>query len=253
MELVRSLLGMTQQDLAGRLGVAMSTYHRYASGERTTIKSEQLRVLAEMGVDLTWLVTGEGEALRPGAERPEAEALRRALPDPAVALQQALAPPRLRDGGVAQLIGSPSGKAPELPNGFVLVPRYDIEASAGGGALAGEENVLDYMAFQEAWVRRALRVDPSRLALITATGDSMEPAIRPGDLLLIDCSVETVMDDSIYLVSLNEFLLVKRIQKLLRGLIVKSDNPNYTPMTLSPEEARELRIRGRVRWVGRLI
>jgi len=147
----------------------------------------------------------------------------------------------------------PGSSAPRPPEGFVLVPRYDIEASAGAGALAGEENVLDYMAFQETWVRRALRVDPSRLALITASGDSMEPVIRPGDLLLVDMSVERVMDDSIYLVAIDDFLLVKRVQKLLKGLIVRSDNPNYAPMTLGPDEVDEVRIRGRIRWIGRLI
>lgn len=238
LEAVRGVLGLSQQQFANRLNTAISTYQRYASGQSGTIKSEQLEVLKGLGVDLNWLICGEGSAF---IGEPPAEATTTKQEVASAPIGGSLLPPDLQ------------GRAPEPPEGFVLVPRYDTEASAGAGALAGDENVLDYMAFQESWVRRALRVDPSRLALITASGDSMEPAIRPGDLLLVDMSVETVMDDSIYLVALNDFLLVKRVQKLLKGLVVKSDNPNYMTMTLSEEEAADLRIRGRIRWIGRLI
>ncbi|MEQ8346195.1 MAG: helix-turn-helix transcriptional regulator [Sneathiellaceae bacterium] len=245
LEVVRAHLGLTQQELAARLDVGISTYQRYASGPSASIKPEQLDVLANLGVDLNWLVTGRGTPPISGSAAAAAAALAEAIPNPEPMLRQMLgapAPPRR---------GAPD--EPEVPEGFVLVPRYDLEASAGHGALTDGEHVLDYMAFQEAWVRRSLRVDPNRLALITATGDSMEPAIRSGDLLLIDCSVETIMDDSIYLVSLSDFLLVKRVQKMLRGVIVSSDNPSYKPITLNAEEAAELHVRGRVRWIGRLI
>lgn len=242
LETVRTWLGLTQQEFATRLAIATSTYNRYATGDRASIKNEQLEALAGLGVNLNWLVTGQGEPMNGG---PIVSRDQRAIIDRSVLdLRHRLRTARAEAATPA---------APTVPEGFVLVPRYDIEASAGAGTLAGEENVLDYMAFQESWVRRALRVDPSRLALITASGDSMEPAIHPGDLLLVDMSVETVMDDSIYLVALNDFLLVKRVQKLLKGLVVKSDNPNYTTMTLSEEEAADLRIRGRIRWIGRLI
>ena len=182
--------------------------------------------------------TGAGEPLLGDGPQPAAPT----VPDPRALMNDVVLRDRRRRSAVA-----------EVPEGFVLVPRYDLEASAGHGALTEGEHVLDYMAFQEAWVRRSLRADPNRLALITATGDSMEPAIRSGDLLLIDCSVESIMDDSIYLVSLSDFLLVKRVQKLFRGVIVSSDNPNYKPITLNAEEAAELHVRGRVRWIGRLI
>lgn len=215
LKIAREKLGFGQRDMAKALGISLRAYSAYERGEREP-RYGHLWQLVELGVQASWLFGKE-----------DAPAIR---------------PAEVTTGG-----------RPHAPEGFVLVPRYDIEASAGGGALAGDENVLDYMAFQASWVRRALRADPSRLALITASGDSMEPAIRPGDLLLVDMSVETVMDDSIYLVALNDFLLVKRVQKLLKGLVVKSDNPNYMTMTLSAEEAVDLRIRGRIRWIGRLI
>lgn len=138
---------------------------------------------------------------------------------------------------------------------FVLIPRYDIEASAGPGALIDKEHVLDYLAFQESWVRRELHADPAKLVLITARGDSMEPTIRPGDLLLIDTGINDFMDDAIYVLAYEDGLQVKRIQRFLTGAVaVRSDNERvYHEETLAPNEAARIRIAGRVRWIARLI
>ncbi|MGE0256871.1 MAG: helix-turn-helix transcriptional regulator [Alphaproteobacteria bacterium] len=137
---------------------------------------------------------------------------------------------------------------------FVFVPRYDIRASAGPGAWLDQERVLDHMAFRADWVRRTLGADPRRLALIAAIGDSMEPAIRAGDLLLVDTAVDRIVDDAIYVIAVDSTLMVKRIQRFLDGAVtIKSDSPAYDPQHLPPERAAGLHVAGRVRWVGRLI
>lgn len=139
-------------------------------------------------------------------------------------------------------------------DGFAMIPRYDVTASAGYGAFNDAENIVDYMAFREDWVRCTLRVDPSKLVLITAIGDSMEPVIRAGDLLLIDTAVERVIDDAIYVLVKNGELVVKRVQQFFNGAVaVKSDNSSYVEETLGPVEAKELHVAGRVRWIGRII
>lgn len=234
-QIARRALGMTQREFAEKIGVSLSTYTKYENDPNATIKSDQLVKIIETGIDISWLLTG-----LPGFSVPFGRSydFEQGKPGPL--------PP--------EMATAISGNAtPRNLDDFVLVPRYDIEASAGAGALADEEHILDYMAFQERWVRSALKADPNKLALITASGDSMEPAIRSGDLLLIDKSVDRVIDDSIYVVSIEDFLLVKRVQKLLQGIVVKSDSPHYAPMTLSSTEAKLLQIRGRVRWIGRLI
>lgn len=142
----------------------------------------------------------------------------------------------------------------QVLDGFAMIPRYDVKASAGYGAFNDTENVVDYMAFREDWVRRTLRVDPSKLVLITAIGDSMEPAIRAGDLLLIDTGLERVIDDAIYVLVKNGELVVKRVQQFFTGAVtVKSDNDAYVEETLGPAEAKEMHVAGRVRWIGRII
>jgi len=140
----------------------------------------------------------------------------------------------------------------EAPEGFVLVPRYDVAASMGNGSVIHSEQVVDHLAFRAEWVRTELGTSPRHLILISAIGDSMEPSLRAGDLLLVDRSVEHVHQDAVYAIALNGELRIKRIQRLFDGtLIIKSDNPSYRTEELTPDQAEQLRIVGRVVWSGR--
>lgn len=139
-----------------------------------------------------------------------------------------------------------------LGDEFVLVPRYDVQASMGSGAIVHSEQVVDHLAFKNNWVRNELGVRPENLLLINAIGDSMEPTLRAGDLLLIDHSVNSVKSDAIYVIGIDGELLAKRVQRLIDGtLIIKSDNPAYQPQTIPPSEIDRLRVIGRVVWIGR--
>lgn len=140
----------------------------------------------------------------------------------------------------------------DAPEGFILVPRYDVAASMGNGSVIHSEQVVDHLAFRAEWVRTELGTSPKNLILISAIGDSMEPSLRAGDLLLIDRSVESVRQDAIYAIAHDGELRIKRIQRLFDGtLIIKSDNPKYQPENITPEQAERMRIVGRVVWSGR--
>lgn len=143
-------------------------------------------------------------------------------------------------------------EAKGAPEGFVLVPRYDVAASMGNGSVIHSEQVVDHLAFRAEWVRTELGTSPKNLILISAIGDSMEPSLRAGDLLLIDRSVESVKQDAVYAIAQDGELRIKRIQRLFDGsLIIKSDNPSYQPETLTADQAERMRIVGRVVWSGR--
>lgn len=138
------------------------------------------------------------------------------------------------------------------PFGFVLVPRYDVAASMGNGSVIHSEQVVDHLAFREEWVRTELGAVPKNLILISAIGDSMEPTLRAGDLLLIDRGGEGVKQDAIYAFATNGELRVKRMQLKIDGsVVVKSDNQQYEPETLTSDQAAALHIVGRVVWSGR--
>lgn len=140
----------------------------------------------------------------------------------------------------------------QAPDGFILVPRYDVAGSMGNGHVIHSEQIVDHLAFRAEWVRTELGTSPNSLVLISAVGDSMEPTLRAHDLLLIDRSVRAVKQDAIYAFAVDGELRIKRIQRLFDGsLVIKSDNPSYSPESLTQDQSASINIIGRVVWSGR--
>jgi len=137
--------------------------------------------------------------------------------------------------------------------GLFRVERLEVGASAGGGALAGDERALGYIAFDPAWLRR-VAADPKRLSLIRVEGDSMAPTLADGDEILVDrgdCAER--LRDGIYVLRIEDALVVKRVAPHPSGstLAVRSDNPAYPSW---PDcDPAGVEIVGRVVWVGRRI
>ena len=138
------------------------------------------------------------------------------------------------------------------PDGFVLVPRYDVQGSMGNGSVIHSEQIVDHLAFRAEWVRTELGTNPNSLVLISAVGDSMEPTLRAHDLLLIDRSTNSVKQDAIYAFAVDGELRIKRIQRMFDGsLVIKSDNTSYAEEMLPLDQASTINIIGRVVWSGR--
>lgn len=221
---VRKTRGMSQKQIAAWVSVNEKTWQHYEAGS-TEPKVSSLRRLADMGFDLNWIITGKKKELTFHG-------------DPETAVSAAG-----RDV-VAELMKQ---------TGYVLVPSYDIEASAGGGLVPVSEEVGDLLAFREGWLRE-LGLTPGKAATVEARGDSMEPTIRNGDLLLVDMSVNRLIDDAIYLLERDGGVTVKRVQRRFDGsIVIISDNAHYESEHLSADEATSIRISGRVCWTCRTV
>ncbi len=139
-----------------------------------------------------------------------------------------------------------------LPGGqarqYVAIPRFNIQASEGGGALAEHAQVVEYLAFDVDFLRTRLRRDPKHLVLIEARGDSMEPTIRDGDILTVDIGPDLAVQHSqVHVIRVADDLIVKRLERRLDGgLIVHRDNARYAPETLARNQLDTLHILGRV-------
>jgi SOS-response transcriptional repressor LexA len=141
----------------------------------------------------------------------------------------------------------PRGRARDM----VMVPMLRIGASAGPGALVGDEIPEAQIGFETRWLRK-LGSNTSNLSLIQVSGDSMSPTLADGDDILVDRS--DVMDrlrDGIYVLRIEDALMVKRIalNPIARVLTIKSDNPSYPEWTNC--DPATVNIIGRVVWVGR--
>ena len=138
---------------------------------------------------------------------------------------------------------------PSEQEGYVFVPKYDVQVSAGQGSLIHSEQIVSHLAFQENWIRQELGLDPNHIVLIQAVGDSMNPTFNAGALLLVNTKADHIKNDSIYVINRDDELIVKRIQDLWNGQIkIKSDNPKYEPLIIQKTDA--IKIVGEVVWIG---
>lgn len=140
------------------------------------------------------------------------------------------------------------------PEGYVALPLLDVTASAGAGTFTLGDGAGGTIAARETWLR-TIGAHPARTEALMARGDSMEPTIRDGDLLLVDRSIDRIMDDAVYVVVVAGAVKVKRVTRRTDGSVVlSSDNPRHPPETVSSSEVNDvLTIEGRVRWCGRLM
>jgi len=132
-----------------------------------------------------------------------------------------------------------------------LVRRFDVNASAGNGTLVEQELQARPIAFRKDWLQRHIGVPARHLSVIVARGDSMEPTIRDGSLVLVNHLVERIENDGIYAFSIDDTLYIKRIQKLPDGrLQVKSDNDFYDDLYIENPPDDNFRIIGQIKWAA---
>ena len=98
-------------------------------------------------------------------------------------------------------------------------------------------------------------VPPSvQISMIEVVGDSMDPTIRDGDVLLIRHDRTTLQSTigNVIVLTLDDLLFVKRLQVSDNGeMLLTSDNEFYTPMHVPRREWDErVRIHGLAFWHG---
>ncbi len=149
--------------------------------------------------------------------------------------------------------GGPAGD--QLPaSGLTPVTRVMVRASAGPGALPDSERKQPYFAFDERWLRALTASKAGDLSIIRVEGDSMAPTLNDGDDILVDrAGCNEALRDGIYVLRVEESLLVKRlaIHPMGRRVTVQSDNPAYSDW---PDcSLGDIHCVGRVIWAGRRI
>lgn len=158
-----------------------------------------------------------------------------------------------RHFGVSEaVLGGRSEDMPGRP--LVAIPRLDVRASAGPGAVAGEEMCAGRMGFDERWLRDLVGGSPAELSMIRVGGDSMAPTLCDGDEIMVDRNDRAErLRDGIYVLRLEDVLVVKRIAltPVKRRITIRSDNVAY------PEWAdcnpATIHVIGRVVWAGRRV
>lgn len=202
------------------MGVSPSAFRKWLKGEAEPSRERLVSLATAAGVGIGWLASGEG-------------------PEPDF------------DSGEGAGARHTARGGDELAR-FVRLPRRATTAAAGAIARPEPDWVdTEFIALRQDWVRKAVGVDPAHVGLEIAVGDSMRPTIENGNILLVDTAEREFGQFGVYVVEISGERLVKRIQRKLDGTIVLiSDNPSYERDHLSPDHLPQVKIVGRVVWIG---
>jgi len=146
------------------------------------------------------------------------------------------------------------GKAVQLPepDGFQSVDMLNIEVSAGGGRhLAEVVEAKGSLHFRRDYLREE-GINPKHAAIVKVKGESMEPTIYGGALILINQSDTSPKSGNVYAFVYDNSLLVKRffIGKG-RTWIARSDNMDKDKFKdIVLDGSVPFRMLGRAVWVG---
>lgn len=216
MSTARNDLGKSQKELAAILKISTKSWQDYELG-KSIPGGKVFESLVRLGFNANWLLTGEG-------------------------------PMRVDDGGHSHTLKSPATR--KASGECSQIPQYNAEPAAGHGAAFEGEQVVCHMPFSNKWLKY-MGLDPACLVIVAARGDSMQPTIKDGALLMLDTR-KTAPTDGIYVLRLDGGLIVKRLQinPLDKSVTIKSDNGTYDPITAQGDQLDLLDFVGRVVWIG---
>jgi len=130
---------------------------------------------------------------------------------------------------------------------YISIPQYDIAASAGMGAFVEDHAEVQMVLIDRNWLTSHLKAKPHDVSMINVCGDSMNPTLYHGDVLIVSSDLSRLCD-GIYVIRYDGLLQVKRLQFQPRNKIrVTSDNSMYRPYLVNlSQEGMEFRIIGKV-------
>ena len=134
----------------------------------------------------------------------------------------------------------------DRPDGeAVMIPfAPEVRLAAGTGEVVFEESAEVSIAVAAgalaSWARR------DRLTCVRAAGDSMEPTIHDGDLVVVDAGRSEPLDGQLFAVRTAAGLVIKRLRRSRGRWLLTSDNRSPGPRPVTEED----RLVGQVAWCG---
>ncbi len=141
-------------------------------------------------------------------------------------------------------------KHENIENNLVSINLYeDIQASAGYGA-NNDEIIPAKLQFDKNFLRQFFNITKfENLDIIRVVGDSMLPAIKDGEYIIVKRCINARNGDTV-IANIDGELYVKRLYKipLEQWVRLESENDSYPPIELNtPEKLQAFRIVGVVK------
>ena len=129
---------------------------------------------------------------------------------------------------------------------YTEVPLREATASMGGGSTETGDRTLTYLSFRTEWIRS--KGNPEYMTAIRAFGDSMEPTIADGSVVLIDEGRRQFVKNKVYYLRHNGQMYIKRLVDAGGRLGIASDSDSNV---LLVSDADDFEIIGRCIWTAR--
>jgi phage repressor protein C with HTH and peptisase S24 domain len=203
-------------DFAHICGLADSSLRNYLQAKAIPNSDKSIMIAEATGVSIDWLLTGQG--------------------------------PRYRRPLVGGELPSTSPEALAAAD-VIFIPFFDVAASAGGGAFVEEGAERSLVPLSKSWIQRSLGVSPRHLSMIRVMGDSMAPTLDSGDMVIVDESAKFAdrIVEGIFVLRIDGYLRVKRLERMKERIRVLSDNPAYRPEVYRLNQLQEeFAVLGRV-------
>ena len=195
------------KELSVITGLTTAAISQYKTGKILTLNAMAAQKIADaLGVNVEWLVTGEGNMIKPN------------------------------------IISLDSADSDKLPAGFVQIPEYKICFGAGDAEEPTYEEIQDCVpAYFRSSFFSDRGINPKNCRRFKVIGDSMIPLINSGDYITVDCTPQDYIENNqIYALVFDHSLRVKRLIKSFKTLTIRSDNSIYPDEVLTLEEAAQM-------------
>lgn len=195
------------KELSVITGLTTAAISQYKTGKILTLNALAAQKIADaLGVNVEWLVTGEGNMIKPN------------------------------------IISLDSADSDKLPAGFVQIPEYKICFGAGEAEEPTYEEIQDCVpAYFRSTFFSDRGINPKNCKRFKVIGDSMIPLINDGDYITVDCTPKDYIENNqIYALVFDHSLRIKRLIKSFKSLTIRSDNPIYSDEVLTLEEAAQM-------------
>ena len=195
------------KELSVITGLTTAAISQYKTGKILTLNAMAAQKIADaLGVNVEWLVTGEGNMIKPN------------------------------------IISLDSANSDKLPAGFVQIPEYKICFGAGEAEEPTYEEIQDCVpAYFRSSFFSDKGINPKNCRRFKVIGDSMIPLINDGDYITVDCTPKDYIENNqIYALVFDHSLRIKRLIKSFKTLTIRSDNQIYPDEVLTLEEAAQM-------------
>jgi phage repressor protein C with HTH and peptisase S24 domain len=235
-EMMKALGLSKNADFARLLGVEPQNVHNWVKVRQRIGGDSRLLFQKRTGISFDWLNEGVGFMWLPSREHPHPT-----YPYPA------------DSKGPREILierDNPSAYSDNSPvKGYVHFGLMEGAAAAGYGSLNEEfPEVFQKIDMAEWKVRQQLGFIPAtdRVKLLTVRGDSHYPKIKDGDVVMVDTDQTTFAGDGFYVISLNGFGLIKRMQIMSDGMHLISTNKEYASEVIPAAKMHGIKIEGRI-------